>query len=123
MLIVLIAVISLAAAGAIIVSLNSRMETQQTQGGRTERYYFFDRLVGERSFTGDQANGPTRTFYPSGTVKSEWEYKDGKRDGTARHYTEEGNLRFLDEYSGDKRVSRKEFDERGNLLSEKKEAA
>ena len=123
MLIVVIAVISLAAAGAIVVSLNSRVETQQTQAGRTERYYFFNRLVGERNFTGDKASGPTRTYYPAGTVKSEFEYKDGKRHGTARHYTEEGNLRFLDEYAEDKRVSRKEFDERGNLLSESKEAA
>lgn len=112
-------VIVLVLAGGLFCSLNTRVEKIDTVSGRVEKYYFMKKLVGERSYRNGVLEGRTATYYPGGTLKSEWTYVNGKRQGLARQYTEAGNLRYEDEYDGDKRISRKEYDDRGNLISPK----
>lgn len=106
-------------AGLVFVSLNSRVETVQRENGRMERYYFLGELVGERAFKGEQPHGITKTFYGDGSIKNEFRFEEGKKHGTARHYSPEGNVQFIEEYREGKKINRREYDERGNLVSEK----
>ena len=116
-LIAIIVVAALSLAAVAVISLNSRVETQQKIDGYTERYYFFNKLMGERSYKGGELNGITTTYYSDGKIKAEWTYHQGLRHGPARIYTAEGNLRYEDEYAAGKRISRKEYDKTGNLIS------
>jgi len=100
----------------LFVSLNSRVEKTEHLGGYTEKYYFFKKLVGERTYLGDLLEGRTATYHGNGNVKSEWTYLKGKKQGLAKQYTLDGNLRYEDDYIEDRRVSRKEYDDRGNVV-------
>jgi len=107
----------LVVAGATILTLNTQVETSQMMDGQKEKQYFFGKLAAERIYKNGELDGLTRIYYPDGKIKSEWNFKNGMRKGTAKHYTPEGNLRFVEEYVNNKRVSRQNFDKRGNVIS------
>lgn len=114
-------VLFLAVGTGVFISLNSRVERLEYDINKhSEKYYFFNKMVGERHFKNGVLEGRTATYYSNGNLKTEWLYSAGKKNGLSRTYTAEGNLKYEDEYKDDQRVSRKEFDERGNLTSQTK---
>jgi ribosomal protein L40E len=61
-------------------------------------------------------NGPSRKYYRNGRLKSEVDYKDGKREGAARLYYESGQLKAEGTYqNGQLTGPVREYDEKGNL--------
>ena len=46
-----------------------------------------------------------RAYYPSGALKAEWSYRNGKLDGTSRFYSEKGKLWATETYQNGTRLS------------------
>lgn len=116
----LLAIAGLLLAGAVILTLNTRVDKIEGLDGLKERQYFFGKLAAERSYADGKLSGPTKIYYGDGKIKSEWSFSAGVKQGTAKHYTPEGNLRYQDEYADGKRISRQEFDSRGNAVGSSK---
>ena len=107
--------------GGFVVMINFDTEKMEGMKGSIEKSYFFGNLVAQRSYNKeDQLHGVTKIYYNNGKMKSQWQFVNGQRDGKAIHYTPEGNVKYRDEYVQGKKVSRKAYDEKGNLISEKK---
>lgn len=60
-------------------------------------------------------NGPVETFFPNGTVKARWNFKNGRADGVVTTYYEDGEIRFMDHYRDGMKIHRKKFDKEGRL--------
>ena len=102
----------------LVISFNT--EKLESMNGTIEKSFFRDKLVAERHYSNDKLNGITKIFYNSGSLKSQFNFRDGMKDGAAIHYTPEGNIRYRDQYEMGKKVSRKEYSESGELVAEKK---
>lgn len=109
----------LIAVSGLVLLLNFHTEKSQMMDGEKEEHFFFNKKVGERYYRNGVLDGSTKTFYSDGKLKSEFQFHNGVREGTAKHYTPEGNLRFEDVYAGGVKKSRKEYDDSGNVVSEK----
>jgi len=46
-----------------------------------------------------------RAYYPSGALKAEWTYANGRLDGTCTFYSEKGKLWATETYKDGKRLS------------------
>ncbi len=107
--------------GGFFVMINFKTEKMEGMKGSIEKNYFFGNLVAQRTYDKEgKLNGVTKIYYNSGKMKSQWQFVDGKREGKGIHYTPDGNVKYRDEYVQGEKISRKEYDLKGNLLSEKK---
>lgn len=107
--------------GAFVVMINFKTEKMEGMKGFIEKSYFFGNLVAQRTYNKEEKlHGVTKIYYNNGKMKSQWQFVDGQRNGKAIHYTPDGNVKYRDEYVQGEKVSRKEYDLKGNLLSEKK---
>ena len=59
-------------------------------------------------------------YYPNGALKSEVPYEYGKPNGIGTVYFESGKIKSKTVYKVGKELSRKEYDEKGDLIFEKK---
>jgi antitoxin component YwqK of YwqJK toxin-antitoxin module len=48
-----------------------------------------------------ELNGVSRDYYPSGKIKAEYNFKNGKRDGKSIFYDEPGNIIKIINYKDD----------------------
>ncbi|HTL47536.1 MAG TPA: hypothetical protein VL688_05680 [Verrucomicrobiae bacterium] len=60
-------------------------------------------------------NGQVETYYINGAVKTRWQIKDGKKQGPAITYYEDGEIQYIDIYDNGNRVNRKKYDHEGKL--------
>lgn len=63
-------------------------------------------LWSQELFAGDRKEGVATVFFPDGKVKETIMYSDGKKEGLAKEYDENGNIISLMEYHNDFLVSR-----------------
>ncbi len=57
-------------------------------------------------YAGDRKEGTARIFYPEGNIKQTIPYANGKKDGLSREYDREGKIITLLEYNNDFLISR-----------------
>jgi antitoxin component YwqK of YwqJK toxin-antitoxin module len=84
-----------------------RRENNFESGGAAKRVihkYPSGRVKGELIYKNGKLNGISTLFYENGTIKSKENYKDGVLDGLAKYYYEGG------------RIMREEFYRNGHLL-------
>ncbi len=65
---------------------------------------------------GCSAEEVKKLYYPSGKLKSEMRYKQGKLHGVTRGYYENGKLKAEAVFKEDKLVSAACYDEQGNSI-------
>ena len=56
-----------------------------------------------------------RTFYESGQIFSEEEYKDGILDGLSKRYYTGGTVQYLNVFKNGQKISTRAFDKNGTL--------
>lgn len=107
-------------AGAVFVRLNSRIDAVEITGGKSiEKYYLFDKLSAQREYMNGKLHGTTTTYFGNGEVKAVWSFRHGQRDGIAKRYGEDGVLRYEEYYEKGFKARRIEYDEAGNVVSDK----
>jgi antitoxin component YwqK of YwqJK toxin-antitoxin module len=62
--------------------------------------------------------GPAKSYYESGTLKSEVTFKNGELEGPIKEYYESGEI-VIKTYEDGKFISKKECDKQGKLIKEK----
>ncbi len=60
-------------------------------------------------------DGVVDTYYPGGTLKTRWNFRNGNPEGIVTTYYEDGEILHIDTYSGGRKMSRKKFDHEGKL--------
>lgn len=87
--------------------------------GQAAEYGPNGQLVGLTSYVNGIADGPDKGWYLDGTPQSEGVVKYGRAVGEWREWFPDGRLKILDMFSDEgKLLSRKEWDENGNLVKE-----
>lgn len=77
-------------------------------------------LLIEKNYDAGLLNGLYRAYYPSGELKEEYTYLNGKRSSTGRTFYEEGPLRSNVSYVGGKKYGpENEYYQNGSLMQEK----
>lgn len=72
--------------------------------------------LSEISYVDGLQEGPTRDWYPSGQLKSEWMYRANARHGHSREYREDGTLVSEAIYEYGVRVRSRTFAEDGSVV-------
>lgn len=114
------AVLILAGGASWFLLSNSRVEELRNLGGMTERYFWINKLFAERSYAGEKLEGITKTYYGDGTVKAEIEFLNDKQHGVTKQYSKKGILQSETLYEQGEKMSKKIFDETGNVVSDRK---
>lgn len=78
-------------------------------------YYPTSRLKIVREMRGSIPDSMSRTYYESGNLMSEGEYKDGSLNGTVTIYYENGVTKQLETYENGRKIKIKIFDPKGHL--------
>ena len=74
----------------------------------------------EGAIENGQRTGLWKVYFEDGTLWSEGEYVDGKRNGTAKNYYPNGKLRYEGMFKQDQKIGRwKFYNEQGQLIEEK----
>lgn len=118
-IVALLVVVFLLACGGFWLLVSFRTETLDGMKGTIEKSYFRDKLIAERHYMSGKLNGVTKVFYSDGNLKSQWSFKNDKKDGPAVHYTPEGNVRYREKYADGMKILRREYDESGKMIREK----
>ncbi|MBC8397439.1 MAG: hypothetical protein H8E16_10125 [Flavobacteriales bacterium] len=86
--------------------------------GRSERYYDNGKgpLMCHRYLIGFKLHGKEQFFYRNGQIKSDWNWKDNKRDGTWKSYEENGQLVYEEHYKDGEKIFEKRWDENGKEI-------
>ena len=80
-----------------------------------KEYYPSGRLKFERNFKDGKQEGIAKEYYESGKLKAEGSFEDGKQEGISKEYYENGGIKFIDNYKNGQVINRKAYDEKGNL--------
>jgi antitoxin component YwqK of YwqJK toxin-antitoxin module len=72
----------------------------------------------EGNYKDGNPDGLWKRWYENGQMEFECNYKDGERDGLSKHWYENGQIKEEENYINDRRISKKCWDEDGNLLPE-----
>ena len=86
--------------------------------GLVRVYYESGKIMMEWNYKDNKLNGITRWYYENGGLMRQFNYKDGKREGISKKYYENGGIWSTYTYRNGKLVNRKDYDERGNLMSD-----
>lgn len=101
------------------------IKTKKLARGIRYTFYNNDRHLGTQVLdpggnvtgrTGKVPDGIVRTYFSDGKTQTEMSFLKGELNGVSRFYYENGVLASETEYSGDKVVNRKSYDENGRLL-------
>jgi len=107
--------------GAMVVLFNSNIDEVTHSGGRTEKYFLFNKMLAERNYDREgNLHGTTKLYYGNGNIKRQLTYKAGKLHGVAKHYSKDGQLLTEDHYSREKKVLVRKYDKQGNMIDEKR---
>ena len=104
--------------GMTTMATNIQSGGAQPQDGVHKEYYESGTLRAEGNFKDGQLNGIAKLYYESGALKGEINYKDGKPEGNEKRYDENGTLRSERTYKSGELITKKDYDESGNLISE-----
>ena len=80
-----------------------------------KEYYPSGQLKLEANFKDGKLEGIPKVYYEVGLLKLEGNFKDGKLHGITKGYYENGELNYVDTYKKGKKINRKVYDERGKL--------
>ncbi len=81
-------------------------------------YYPSGQLKLEYAYKDGKQEGITKYYYESGQLEWEGNYKDGKREGIGREYYPSGQLKGEAYIMNGALISQKKYDENGNLESD-----
>ncbi len=83
-----------------------------------KEYYESGQLKAEGNLKDGKLEGPLKTYNPSGQLKAEGNFKDGKQEGITRIHSPSGQLQVEAYFMNGQLISKKKYDEDGNLESE-----
>jgi len=86
------------------------------QDGAQVDYYDTGPLKSVKSYENGALNGISREYYEIGTLKHAINYKNGKIDGMYHTYYSNRSLWMKEVYDNGVFVSRKEYNEEGNVI-------
>jgi len=93
------------------------------KGGNLKRVYYPNgKLEAEISYKDGKHHGITKTYYEDGSLFSEENYVNGKREGLSKSYFPVGNIMYERIYENDKAISLIEYNEKGQVIFENKQA-
>ena len=90
-----------------------------TRDGVSKEYFESGALKAKMPIRNDQLNGMTMVYYESGSPRAAVPFQNNKAEGVASLYYENGTLHFENTYKEGILIHREEYDESGNLISEK----
>jgi len=100
--------------------LNYELNYKNDKRDGISKYYDEnENLIYEWSYKEDKLEGISKGYYESGKLNKEYNYKDGKREGTSKEYYQSGKLRSIETYKNGQKINKKEYDDKGNLISGK----
>jgi hypothetical protein len=59
--------------------------------------------------------GTIATYYPGGALKTRWQYRSGKPEGSVVTYYENGEILYIDYYKNGDKISRRKYNPEGKL--------
>jgi antitoxin component YwqK of YwqJK toxin-antitoxin module len=86
--------------------------------GLSKYYYESGQLRLEINYKDGKAEGISKSYYESGQLKKETNYKDGNPEGISNTYYASGQLQKEAYFMNGIMISKKEYDEEGNLESD-----
>lgn len=96
-------------------------EVQDGDGNGVRRVkYESGALKAEIHMKDGRLDGPANLYYESGNIKAKEFYRDNNLQGLSKWYYESGELQSEKYYTEGKHIYTKEYDKRGNLISESK---
>ena len=79
-------------------------------------YYESGALMTESNYKNGKLEGLEKDYYESGALQGERNYKNDKPVGLAKEYSESGVIQYIDTYKNGQRINRKVYDEIGKLI-------